>query len=36
MYKNFERLDFEVFAKALEGSYTEFSVFYTASRSLMA
>jgi len=36
LYKNFERSDFEVLAKAIEGTYLEFSVFYTASRSLMA
>jgi len=36
LYKNFERLDLKVFARTIEGSYyTEFSVVYTANKSLM-
>ena len=35
LYKNSEHLDFEVFARAIEGSHTEFRVFYTANNSLM-
>jgi len=33
---NFERLDFDVFARTIEGSYPEFSMFSTANKSFLA